>query len=179
VTIIHPRSRAEWRSWLEAHHTTEQEVWVRYEKQHTGRRALTWAEAVQEALCFGWIDTTVKRENDVSYIQRFTPRKKGSKWSAINQRYAKQLIADGKMTAAGLAVIDWTPPKKRLEKLPKELERDLKKDKLAWKNFQTLAPGYQLQYIRWISEAKQEETRLRRLEQAIARLRENKKRFDV
>ncbi len=179
MTIIHPKSRAEWREWLEAHHRTAPDVWVRYEKQHTGRRALTWPEAVQEAICFGWIDTTVKRENDQSYIQRFTPRKKGSKWSAINQRYAKQLIADGQMTEAGLAVIDWTPPKKRIEKLPKELERELRKDKLAWKNFEAMAPGYRLQYIRWIGEAKQEETRLRRLAQAIALLRENRKRFGV
>lgn len=179
MTIIHPKSRAEWRSWLEAHHATESEVWVRYEKQHTGRRALTWAEAVQEAICFGWIDTTVKRENEVSYIQRFTPRKKGSKWSAINQRYAKQLIADGQMTGAGLAVIDWTPPKKRIDKLPKELERELKKDKAAWKNFQALAPGYQLQYIRYIGEAKQEATRLRRLAQSIAWLRDNKKKYGI
>jgi len=61
--VIHPKSRAEWREWLESHHDTEREVWVRYHKQHTGRRALTWSEAVQEAICFGWIDTTVKREN--------------------------------------------------------------------------------------------------------------------
>jgi len=179
VTIIHPKSRAEWRSWLAAHHATESEVWVRYEKQHTGRRALTWPEAVQEAICFGWIDTTVKRENEISYIQRFTPRKKGSKWSALNQRYAKQLIADGQMTEAGLAVIDWTPPKKRLEKLPKELERELKKDKVAWKNFQALARSYQLQYVRYIGEAKQEATRARRLAQAIAWLRDNKKRYGI
>jgi uncharacterized protein YdeI (YjbR/CyaY-like superfamily) len=177
LVIIHPKSRAEWRSWLESNHSTEREVWLRYEKQHTGRRALTWPEAVQEAICFGWIDTTVKRESDESYIQRFTPRKKGSKWSAINQRYAKKLIADGLMTGAGLAVIDWTPPKKRVEELPKELERELKKDRVAWKNLNALPRGERLLYIRWISEAKREETRMKRLATAIEKLRRNVRRW--
>jgi len=171
LNIIHPKSRAEWRQWLESHYASDREVWVRYEKQHTGRRALTWPEAVQEALCFGWIDTTVKRESEESYIQRFTPRKKGSKWSALNQRYAKQLIADGKMTDAGLAVIDWTPPKKRVEELPPKYAREIKKDKLAWKNLNALPRGERLLYIRWICEAKQEETRLRRLRLAVEKLR--------
>ena len=179
MKIIHPKSRAEWRQWLETHHAEEPEVWVRYEKQHTGRRALTWPEAVQEALCFGWIDTTVKRESEESYVQRFTPRKKGSRWSALNQRYAKQLIADGKMTEAGLAVIDWTPPKKRVEKLPKELERELKKDKVAWKALNDLPRGEQLLFIRWISEAKKEETRLKRLALAMEKLRGGQRRHTM
>ena len=177
MNVIHPKSRAEWRKWLESHHATERDVWVRYDKQHTGKRALTWAEAVQEAICFGWIDTTVKRENEHTYVQRFTPRKKGSKWSALNQRYAKQLIADGKMTDAGLAVIDWTPPKKRIEKLPAKYERELKKDRDAWKALQALPRGEQLLYIRWIGEAKQEETRLRRLAQAIEKLKRGERRW--
>ena len=177
--IIHPKSRADWRSWLESHHASERDVWVRYEKQHTGRRALTWSEAVQEAICFGWIDTTVKRESEEAYIQRFTPRKKGSKWSAINQRYAKQLIADGQMTDAGLAVIDWTPPKERVDKLAPKYERELKKDKLVWKALNELPRGERLRYIRWIGEAKQEETRLRRLAQAIEKLKSGKRRWDL
>jgi uncharacterized protein YdeI (YjbR/CyaY-like superfamily) len=175
--IIHPKSRAEWREWLEANHASASDVWVRYEKQHTGRRALTWPEAVQEALCFGWIDTTVKRESEESYVQRFTPRKKGSKWSALNQRYAKQLIADGKMTAAGLAVIDWTPPKKRVEKLPPDLERELKKDRQAWKQLNALPRGEYLLYVRWIAEAKREETRLKRLAMAIEKLKKGERRW--
>jgi uncharacterized protein YdeI (YjbR/CyaY-like superfamily) len=178
VKIIHPKSRADWRKWLEAHHATESEVWLRYEKKHTGRRALTWSEAVQEALCFGWIDTTVKRESDESYVQRFTPRKKGSKWSAVNQRHAKKLIEEGLMTDAGLVVIDWTPPKKRVEALPKALERELKKDKTAWKNFNDLPRGQRLLYVRWIAEAKREETQLKRLSMAIEKLRGNARRWD-
>ena len=179
MKIIHPKSRAAWREWLEKHHKNESEVWVRYEKEHTGRRALTWSEAVQEALCFGWIDTTVKRENEESYIQRFTPRKKGSKWSAVNQRHAKKLIEEGLMTDAGLAVIDWTPPKQRVEELPKELEREMKKDRVAWDALNALPRGQRLLYVRWISEAKQEATRLKRLASTIEKLKSGKRRWDL
>src|SRR4051794_22783456 len=100
-----PRSRAAWRAWLKKHHATSRGVWLVYAKKHTGIPSLTYAEAVEEALCFGWIDSLIHPIDDSLYKQIFTPRKTKSAWSALNRKRVERLIEAGLMTAAGLALV--------------------------------------------------------------------------
>src|SRR5215208_4566267 len=100
---VYVTNRADWRAWLERHHETETEVWLIYYKKHTGRSRIPYDDAVEEALCFGWIDSIVKRIDDEKFAQRFTPRKAKSEWSERNLIRVRALIREGKMTRAGLA----------------------------------------------------------------------------
>ena len=95
----------DWRAWLEEHHATAPEVWVLYHKKHTGIPSIAWAEAVEEALRFGWIDGLVRRIDDDRYAQRWTPRRPTSRWSKVNVAIAERLIAEGRMTPAGLETV--------------------------------------------------------------------------
>src|SRR2546422_1702461 len=97
------RSRREWRSWLKRNHATQREVWLVFAKRHTGKASLRYNEAVEEALCFGWIDTTVRRLDGDHYMQRFTPRSNPRNWSKINLERFRRMVAEGRMTAAGRA----------------------------------------------------------------------------
>ena len=97
------RSRALWRRWLERHHASKKELWLAYYKAHTGKPSVTYVEAVEEALCFGWIDGQVQRIDDESWCQRFTPRRPGSSWSKVNLRRFARLVADGRVAEAGVA----------------------------------------------------------------------------
>jgi uncharacterized protein YdeI (YjbR/CyaY-like superfamily) len=161
-------SREEWRAWLQENHSGVGEVWLVYYKKHTGKPSITYAESVEEALCFGWIDGIKKRIDDERYAHRFTPRKASSKWSPLNIKRARLLIGQGKMTPPGLACFD-----QRLKydedfigvenagepTLPPETEKVLKSNSRAWDNFTALAPGYRKQYIGWLVTAKRPDTR--------------------
>src|SRR5438105_1352275 len=103
---LYVTSREEWRAWLTKHYQTEAEVWLIYYKKHTGQPRISYHQAVEEALCFGWIDSIVKRIDDDKFAQKFTPRRDGTTWSALNRRRLRQLIREGRMTEAGLAKID-------------------------------------------------------------------------
>lgn len=103
---IQPGSRKEWRAWLKTHHRTARGVWLVYAKKHTGIESLTWEEGVEEALCFGWIDSLRRKVDDTCFKQLYTPRKPTSNWSATNKATIERLIAAGLMTAAGLAAIE-------------------------------------------------------------------------
>jgi uncharacterized protein YdeI (YjbR/CyaY-like superfamily) len=171
VATITPKNASEWRTWLERNHARKTEIWVRYVKAKHGR-SMTWSDAVDEALCFGWIDTTVKPVDDKYYEQRFTQRKTGSKWSLVNRRKAEKLIADGRMTEAGLEQIElakrngtWHAARASnpSTKMPPELAAAL--DDRARKHYEELAPSYQNLYRRYVAEAKQAETRLKRASQ--------------
>ena len=174
-------SREEWRGWLSRNHASAREVWLVYRKAHTGPERLSYAEAVEEALCFGWIDTTVRRLDASSYAQRFTPCASTRNWSRINLERFERLVAEGRMTPAGRAKrpADVAPPRKRFQAgdpLPAEIRRALAKHPAARRNFDSLAPGYRRNYVRWITEAKRPETCARRLAEAIRRLERNQKR---
>jgi uncharacterized protein YdeI (YjbR/CyaY-like superfamily) len=175
-------NRQEWRAWLEKHHATESEIWLIYYKKHTGQPRIPYEDAVEEALCFGWIDSTVKKIDEEKFAQKFTPRRDRSNWSALNKRRMQQLIRDGRMTAAGLAKIDLatlndeTEPRPKEElPLPRFVKQALRANRTAWENFDKLAPSYRRNLIRWILDAKKEETRQRRLQEAIGLLEQNKK----
>ena len=174
-------SRAAWRKWLEAHHADRSEVWLRYHKKHTGRASVTNPEAVEEALCFGWIDTTVRRIDADTWMQRFTPRRPGSAWSTVNRARFARLLAAGRVAPAGLAraptedtptpIASWRLP----DVTPPWLAEALQTDPDAWRHYLTLAPSHRKRYISWIGSAKQAATRARRIERAIRMLRENQK----
>ncbi len=177
-------SRKEWRLWLKKNHAREEVVWLVYYKKHTGKPSIGYADSVEEALCFGWIDGIKKSIDEERYAHRFTPRKTKSKWSPLNIERAKAMINKGKMTKAGLASFN-----QKLEyddaflearrtgqaTIPTQIEDALKLDEQAWKNFNSLAPGYRKQYVGWLTREKKPETRERRLQEAIRLLRENRK----
>jgi len=177
-------SREDWRSWLEENHDKTDVVWLVYYKKHTGKPSINYADSVEEALCFGWIDSIKKSIDEERYAYKFTPRRTKSKWSPLNIRRAKRLIEEGKMSQAGLELfnnrVDYSDEfiearaSKKLA-LPAEIEAALKKDKEVWDNFTKLAPGYRKQYVGWLVTAKKPETRERRLKEAIRLLKENRK----
>jgi len=165
-------------------HDRQSEVWLVYYKKHTGKATIRYTESVEEALCFGWIDGLKKRIDEQRYAHRFTPRKRNSKWSALNIKLARKLIEEGKMTATGLTSFeqrktydgDFLASKDSAGLvMPAAIEKTLQKNNSAWKNFNALSPGYRKQYIAWLSSAKKPQTRERRLKEAIELLVENKK----
>src|SRR5437763_14926169 len=103
---LYVRTRDEWRAWLARHHQSETEIWLIYYKKHSGRPRIPYEDAVEEALCFGWIDSIVKAIDGETVAQKFTPRRDSSKWSALNRRRVRKLIQEGRMTEAGLAKIN-------------------------------------------------------------------------
>jgi uncharacterized protein YdeI (YjbR/CyaY-like superfamily) len=164
-------SPAEWRRWLASHHKSAGELRVGFYKRESGKPSLTWAEAVDEALCYGWIDGVRKRINGHSYTIRFTPRRRTSTWSAVNVRRVKELIRRGRMRTAGTraylarsqANTGIYSFEQRRVVLPSVLQRQFKASTAAWRFFQSQAPWYQRAAIWWVVSAKREETRRRRL----------------
>lgn len=174
-------TRQKWREWLQKNHARHNEAWLVFAKRASGKKSVRYVEAVEEAICFGWIDTTVKRLDENFYIQRFTPRTNNRNWSKINLQRFQRMEAEGLMTDAGRAKLpaDVAPPRKRLssdDPVPKLVKDALDKDPLAAKNFEGMARSYRRNYLRWVTEAKKEDTRERRLKQVLQWLRENRKR---
>ncbi len=175
---------AQWRAWLRKHHKTETEVWLVFFKRHTEKPRVSYSDAVEEALCFGWIDSTIRRIDSERYAQKFTPRRITSKWSALNKRRVVKLIKEGRMTAAGFAKLtysdsgdDYGRPiqrSARLPSMPPRLRQALAKNRKAREFFHGLAPSYRRNYILWVSAAKKEETLKRRLKESIDLLAKQK-----
>jgi uncharacterized protein YdeI (YjbR/CyaY-like superfamily) len=166
----------DFRRWLEQNHESKTELWVGFHRKGSGRPSITWPESVDEALCFGWIDGIRKRLDDESYVNRFTPRRAGSNWSAINTRRAKELISAGRMQQAGLRAFKARDPAKsgvysfeqrHAAKLTREAERQFRANKRAWEFFESQPPGYRRIVIWYVVSAKQEATRARRLGRLI------------
>lgn len=183
-TLLYFKDRSEWRKWLKENYNSFTEVWLIYYKKHTGKPRIPYDDAVEEALCFGWIDSTVKRIDDEKYSQKFTPRRERSVWSELNKKRVKELIDNGLMTEAGLEKVekakssgDWDRgyPERDIPADCPELTAALKNFPEAGKNFNALPPSQKKLYITWITSAKREETKRRRLEEALDLLREGKK----
>jgi uncharacterized protein YdeI (YjbR/CyaY-like superfamily) len=183
MKTLHVTERDEWRAWLQANGGREKEIWLVFFKRHTGKARLEYEDAVEEALCFGWIDSIIRRLDDERYAQKFTPRKPNSNWSALNIARAKKMIAAGRMTPVGAAFVDTgqlrRPPAKpagaAAEKVPAYFLAALAADEKARTFFTNLAPSYRRLYVRWVDSAKKEETRQRRLAEALATLRAGRK----
>jgi uncharacterized protein YdeI (YjbR/CyaY-like superfamily) len=176
--------RVEWRTWLEANHATAKEAWLNHYKKHTGKAGLSYEEAVEEALCFGWIDGLLQRIDDEKYALRFSPRKQNSVWSQVNKRRVAKLIKQGRMTEAGLAKVkeakangQWRAATLREDttNIPDDLRTALKANTRAQRNFERLAPSHKRQYIHWITSAKTGITRQRRIAETIKLVADNKK----
>jgi uncharacterized protein YdeI (YjbR/CyaY-like superfamily) len=179
-------NRKDWRLWLEKNYVKKKEVWLVYYKKHTDKPCIPYDDAVEEALCFGWIDSTVKRIDDEKHVQRYTPRKLKSIWSENNIRRVKKMIKEGKMTKVGLEKYEYgmknnlqAPTTDKDIKIPQEFQTALEANKIAFKNFSNLAPSYRIMYIYWITSAKKEETRKKRIEKAVKLLNENKKSWEM
>lgn len=176
-------SPVEFRRWLAAHHATERELLVGFYKKASGRIGSSYKEALDEALCFGWIDGVKQRVDDDRYTHRFTPRKKDSIWSVVNTTRVKELIALNRMAAPGLEAFQRRDPKKtqlysfenRPAAFDAALERAFKADAAAWTFFRAEPPGYQRLMTFWVMSAKQQETRQRRLAVLVKRSAEGKR----
>jgi len=164
------------RAWFKRHHASAAELLLGYWKVGSGHPSVTWPESVDEALCVGWIDGVRRRTDDQRYTIRFTPRRPGSVWSQINVNRVGELIAEGRMQPAGLAVFESRGEQHergysfadRAEHFSPELEAAFRAEADAWVFFERQPPGYRRAAIHWVSSAKQESTRLKRLATLIA-----------
>ncbi|VVB68498.1 Bacteriocin-protection, YdeI or OmpD-Associated [Candidatus Norongarragalina meridionalis] len=151
---LYVADRKAWRAWLSKNHGKKREVWLVYPRKHAGKPRISYADAVEEALCFGWIDSTVKRIDGDSYAQRFTPRKNTGNWSQPNVERMRRLIKLGEMTPAGLAAFK-NPEllaKKQKLKIAPDVIRALKRNPRVWKNFQRFPGGYKRIRIAYIED---------------------------
>lgn len=173
-----------WREWLSRHHATETELWLIFYKNKTGKPTISYEDAVEEALCFGWIDSIIKKIDTTKYARKFTPRKDKSNWSALNKKRANKMVKEARMTDSGLAKIRiakkiglWNQgarPQISLD-LPPEFAKALSQNKMAQVNFNKLSPSHRKHYVGWIAVAKREETKRRRIKEAILLLEKGEK----
>jgi uncharacterized protein YdeI (YjbR/CyaY-like superfamily) len=187
MEVVFFKSQSELRKWLEENHDKAKELWVGFYKKSSGQEGITYAEALDEALCFGWIDGIRKSVDEMSYTNRFTPRKPGSIWSMVNIKRASELVEAGLMQPSGLKAFGEGDEKKsklysceeRVRKLDDAYEEQFRANKEAWDFFQAQPPGYQRSATWWIMSAKREETRLRRLAALIAGSQKGQRLVDV
>jgi uncharacterized protein YdeI (YjbR/CyaY-like superfamily) len=158
------------RAWLEAHHATNAELVVGFHKRGSGRPSMTWPESVDEALCFGWIDGVRRSVDAERYTIRFTPRRRGSTWSAVNVARAAELAHLGRMHPAGQSAFEarrttgvYSYEQRQAARLTPEHERQFRQVESAWRFFEAQPPSYRRTAIFWVTSAKQDETRARRL----------------
>ena len=177
-------NRLLFRNWLKINHNISNGIWLIYYKKHTGNQSIIYNEAVDESLCFGWIDSTVKKIDEEKYKQKFTPRSDKSEWSELNKSRVEKLIQQKKMTKYGLKKIEAAKKNGMWNKLssgdnkykmPEEFKEKLRSNKEAAINFENLPPSYKQNYIRWIASAKRDETKKKRIKKALELLNENKK----
>jgi uncharacterized protein YdeI (YjbR/CyaY-like superfamily) len=172
------RTRGEWRRWLVKHHASSPGIWLLRHKQHTGVTSMPYEDLVREALCFGWVDSLIKRLDENLYAIKVTPRQPTSKWSDPNRKRWKELQAAGLLAAPGLAAAPTAnryAPKPKIPELPAYIGTAFKTDRKAWTFFQTLSARNRRDFVVWIHTAKQPETRERRIREAIELLSAGKK----
>ncbi|MFC1550286.1 YdeI family protein [Candidatus Neomarinimicrobiota bacterium] len=181
---IFVKNTNEWRTWLAKNHNKEKAIWLVFYKKNLSIPSIDYDSAVEQALCYGWIDSIIRKINDSQYARKFTPRNKKSKWSQSNIKRAKKMIDLQFMTKYGLAKIDnakqngtWDNPVSANKKfdMPDEFISALGNDVEAQSNFNELAPSYKNQYLGWIATAKKTETRARRIKESIQLLRNGQK----
>jgi uncharacterized protein YdeI (YjbR/CyaY-like superfamily) len=180
MKLVHVSTRDQWRRWLIKNHEKENAgIWLAFYRKQTGRPSLDYEEAVEEALCFGWIDSLIKRIDDNKYCRKFTPRKDKSRWSSTNRRRVEKIIKEGRMTEFGLAKVEaakrsanWqSDPRPMLNMhVPQELSEALARNPKAKDFFEKLPPSHRKHFIAWVVTAKRPETRARRVRQSLALL---------
>jgi uncharacterized protein YdeI (YjbR/CyaY-like superfamily) len=175
------RNRTEWRSWLEKNHDKKPEIWLVFYKIKTRKKSIKYEDAVEEALCYGWIDSVVRRIDDEKHMQKYTPRRDRSNWSRKNKDRVEKLIKNNSMTEYGLRKIEaakrngsWN----RLDNVeitmtvPDDMKDALGKCRDAEKSYEKLSPSRKKQFLWWIESAKRDETRARRINEMIRMLME-------
>ncbi len=179
---LYLKNREEWHKWLEDNHSVADEIWLIYYKKASGKPRIPYNDAVEEALCFGWIDGKIKRINDDYYIQRFTPRRSGSRWSKLNMERVKKLKKEGRMKPAGLEAFEKTDEKPHLIYdnnsqgdliIPDDLMNSLRNNSLAYNNFMNFPPSCRKLYIFYLNSAKKAETRPGRIAKIVGRSEKN------
>ena len=171
LTTFDARTPEEWRGWLADHHESESEVWLVFHKRLSEIASIAHEDAVDEALCFGWVDSLIRRLDHTRYARKFTRRKGESKRSTANRNRYAQLKASGRLMAAGFSRApterSGDAPRPSLSKVPPYIEEAFRNCPAAWTYLQSLAPSYRRMYIGWIDTAKQQETKMRRLQEAL------------
>lgn len=179
-----PKDRGDWRRWLARNHDSAGEVWLVFYKATARKRNLSYDDAVEEALCFGWVDGIKKSVDEQRYMHRFSPRKSASKWSASNRKRAERRVEAGLMQEAGLKTVaeakangNWDNPVKPAGPLPmpEEFEAALGANPRAARFLESLPPSARRQYVDWVASAKREDTRQRRLAEALDLLSKGKR----
>jgi uncharacterized protein YdeI (YjbR/CyaY-like superfamily) len=186
---LHAQNRKKWRAWLTKHHSSKKEIWLVYYKPNSGKGRIPYGDAVEEAICFGWIDSTVKRIDEDRYCQRYTPRNPKSIWSYANVRRLKKMLDAGLMTPAGLKVVPTDVMEAvrsgRIEKKgpvipkvldePEDLTAALAANAKAKANWEKFPPSHRKMRIYWVLDAKKPETRERRIGRVVQMARENRR----
>lgn len=187
---LHFPDQDAFRQWLEKNHGREEGFWMVFFKKHTGKSGITYREALEEALCFGWIDSIIRRLDEERYVRKFTPRVNTRNWSEVNKRIVMELIRSGRMREAGLrkielynksGKIEWpasppSPPGKKAPlAFPAFFREALEAEPEALAFFNTLSPSWQQRYIAWLADAKRPETREKRLRQVLEELKSREK----
>ena len=178
-----PKNQTDWRKWLEKNHHREKEVWLVYFKPASGKSNIDYESSVEEALCFGWIDSIIQKIDENKYARKFNPRGMESKWSETNKRRVVKVVREGRMTEAGMAKVTFDinqvnikkPKTKRLSvETPEKIEKALKSQLDVWEAFQKITPSLRRSYILWLMDAKKPETFERRLILLIEEVRAGK-----
>ncbi|MBN2320496.1 MAG: YdeI/OmpD-associated family protein [Acidobacteria bacterium] len=181
---LHVETRNKWRRWLAKNHDRSAGIWLVFYRKHSSVPTLQYDDAVEEALCFGWIDSIIRKRNGDSHLRKFTPRKPASRWSQLNKRRVEKLIQQGLMTENGMAKVRqarasglWDKPDRPpvSMEIPREFEAALAKNGAARRFFDRLAPSYRRQFVGWIAVAKRQETKERRIRESIALLERGEK----
>jgi len=178
LPILDIRSRRQWHAWLAEHHASSAGIWFTFHKKHSVVKSVPYEDAIREALCYGWIDSLVKRLDDDRYLLKFTPRKPTSKWSDINRRRWAELEKEGRLAASGRAAApsdNRYAPRPTIPELPPYIRKALRTNPRAWTFFQALAPTQRRNFVVWIHTAKRPETREKRIRESIALLAAGKK----
>jgi uncharacterized protein YdeI (YjbR/CyaY-like superfamily) len=181
VATFYACNRKAWRRWLQKNHAGEKNVWLIIYRMGSGIPSVYYKEAVEEALCFGWIDSKANKRDDKSFYQYFAKRNPKSKWSKVNKDTVAQLTEQGLMAAAGVAAIErakangtWTALDEVEQLLvPEELAKAFAKNKKAWKNFEAFPRSVKRAILEWLSNAKKSETRVKRIETIVSKAAQN------
>jgi len=183
------KNRDEFRKWLKINHEISNGIWILFYRKHINKENISYNEMLEEALCFGWIDSLIKKVDSDTYARKITPRTDTKKWSELNKQKVEELIKANKMTQAGLNKIEpylrtgrvvWEikkpdPKNKRSISIPDFILEEFSKNEPALRNFEGLAQTYKRHYIRWITSVKKEEALQKRLKESIELLKNNKK----
>lgn len=181
MKTLRVQSMGQWREWLNEHHASASEIWLVFYKRHTGVASIEYSDALDEALCYGWVDSLVKRLDDSRYALKFTPRRADSRWSDKNRKRYAELKAGGRLQPAGVqrppTARGSAPRPARLplpSRLPAYIQAAFKARPKARRHFDALGPEQRRRYVAWIESTKREETKLRRLQEAMRLLTSGK-----